>query len=627
MSVRKLSRVSADEMRELDTLLRAVFETYVPMTAAQLVKMATERDMLDKNLTVSAISLCFSSTKVGKKADLNYDRFQEAFRKMAVKKEMTYQACVQLCTGAEVKTEEVDGSIFKEADNGPTNELAAMMERRMKVERGEDIGPRVAKQGPFNMYTEYSEFTRTELKEYHKKFKAADTGGDGFIDFEELKKMMEKLGEPQTHLGLKAIMKEVDEDLDGLISLKEFLEIFRKARNGTLTIAGLEKLAQSINVDEVGVKGAKSFFEQKMKEANSGSEFEKDILAEREAAKQKADDDKKRRADFKSRQSNFGGSTKDVNKAAAPAAGAAGGFSAADASSVAKKGLIASRQRKFGSQPAAAAGDTEGFSAANAAKEIRGGAVKANSMRFGNADTGANAGFSAVDAEKSIAKGNAAARASKFGGTAAGNAAGSAGGDDGNAFSAANAAKSIAQGSVASRASAFGGSPGAGAPGGAGAEDDEGSAFSAANAKRSIAPGSVASRLSLLNQTKAPQPDLSSPGAAAATARTLAPLAADGADDEAEAPAATKAPAAPAAEAPAAPVVDPAAAAELHARLSKYYLKYNPENMDKIAGLAEKYVDSVSKLDKQMSKKYGQSLTEFEEQESIRLKMEYELNR
>ena len=42
-----------------------------------------------------------------------------------------------------------------------------------------------------------------------------------FIDFMELKAMMEKLGEPQTHLALKAMIKEVDDDCDGQISFRE----------------------------------------------------------------------------------------------------------------------------------------------------------------------------------------------------------------------------------------------------------------------------------------------------------------------------------------------------------------------------------------------------------------------
>jgi Ca2+-binding EF-hand superfamily protein len=38
--------------------------------------------------------------------------------------------------------------------------------------------------------------------------------------------MMEKLGVPQTHLCLKAMIKEVDEDFDGKISFREVLACF-----------------------------------------------------------------------------------------------------------------------------------------------------------------------------------------------------------------------------------------------------------------------------------------------------------------------------------------------------------------------------------------------------------------
>ena len=48
-----------------------------------------------------------------------------------------------------------------------------------------------------------------------------DTGKDKFIDFEELKHMMEKLGVPQTHLALKEMIREVDEDKDSKISFRE----------------------------------------------------------------------------------------------------------------------------------------------------------------------------------------------------------------------------------------------------------------------------------------------------------------------------------------------------------------------------------------------------------------------
>lgn len=48
-----------------------------------------------------------------------------------------------------------------------------------------------------------------------------DEGRDGFLDLLELKRMMEKLGAPQTHLGLKSMIKEVDEDDDSRISFRE----------------------------------------------------------------------------------------------------------------------------------------------------------------------------------------------------------------------------------------------------------------------------------------------------------------------------------------------------------------------------------------------------------------------
>ena len=47
---------------------------------------------------------------------------------------------------------------------------------------------------------------------------------DKSLNFNELKIMMEKLGIPQTHLGLKEMIKQVDEDQDGKISFREVEE-------------------------------------------------------------------------------------------------------------------------------------------------------------------------------------------------------------------------------------------------------------------------------------------------------------------------------------------------------------------------------------------------------------------
>merc|ERR1711915_1130744 len=131
------------------------------------------------------------------------------------------------------------------------------------IDGGTVVQPRYVKT---SVYTEFTEFTRKEIKEYEKKFKMYNESGSGTISLNELKTMMEKLQAPQTHLGLKAMIKEVDEDDDGAISFREFLIIFRKAAAGELDLeSGLGQLATltEIDVDEVGVGGAKTFFEAK----------------------------------------------------------------------------------------------------------------------------------------------------------------------------------------------------------------------------------------------------------------------------------------------------------------------------------------------------------------------------
>ena len=49
---------------------------------------------------------------------------------------------------------------------------------------------------------------------------------------EELKLMMEKLGAPQTHLALKNMMKEVDEDQDSQMNFREVSLRFTRQLKG-----------------------------------------------------------------------------------------------------------------------------------------------------------------------------------------------------------------------------------------------------------------------------------------------------------------------------------------------------------------------------------------------------------
>ncbi|XP_037334663.1 EF-hand domain-containing protein D1 [Pungitius pungitius] len=184
-------------------------------------------------------------------------------------------------------------------------ELSAVLTRRQDINDG-NAASRPTR--VFNPYTEFKEFSRKQIKDMEAMFKRYDTGRDGFIDLMELKLMMEKLGAPQTHLGLKNMIKEVDEDFDGKLSYREFLLIFRRAAAGELQEeSGLMALARlsEINVSTEGVMGAKDFFEAKVQALSLGSKFEAEIQEEKEERKRQEVDKKQRQAAFKQLQSAF----------------------------------------------------------------------------------------------------------------------------------------------------------------------------------------------------------------------------------------------------------------------------------------------------------------------------------
>ncbi|XP_076832203.1 EF-hand domain-containing protein D1 isoform X2 [Brachyhypopomus gauderio] len=135
-----------------------------------------------------------------------------------------------------------------------------------------------------------------------------DSGRDGFIDLMELKMMMEKLGAPQTHLGLKSMIQEVDEDYDGKLSYREFLLIFRRAAAGELREeSGLMALARlsEISVSAEGVRSARDFFEAKAQVLSVRSTFEAELREEQEEKKRMEEERKRRHVAFKELQSAF----------------------------------------------------------------------------------------------------------------------------------------------------------------------------------------------------------------------------------------------------------------------------------------------------------------------------------
>eukprot|EP00935_MAST-01C_sp_MAST-1C-sp1_P001630 g1630.t1 len=89
-------------MAALHGSLEGMFHKYkdgAGITVTGCQKFAVETGLLDDKLTVSEVQMIFAGVKLGK--ELNYDRFQEAVRKMAQKKEITYQELIQMASGAE----------------------------------------------------------------------------------------------------------------------------------------------------------------------------------------------------------------------------------------------------------------------------------------------------------------------------------------------------------------------------------------------------------------------------------------------------------------------------------------------------------------------------------------------
>lgn len=87
-----------------------------------------------------------------------------------------------------------------------------------------------------------------------------------------------------------------------------FFLLFRKAKAGELeTESGLGQLARltEINVDEVGVNGAKTFFEAKIDQQMRSNKFHDEIRQEQEERRREEQEKITRRAQFQQRAAIF----------------------------------------------------------------------------------------------------------------------------------------------------------------------------------------------------------------------------------------------------------------------------------------------------------------------------------
>lgn len=211
------------------------------------------------------------------------------------------------------------------------NQLSEILARRKRINTGREPAPcrsemsqesknlHTKMQGNFNPYTAFPNLSRKQVKEYEKTFKDYDTGSKGFLDIEDVKKMMEFVGKPQTHLQIKKLMSEsLEKEDSGIVSAHPpqtlsffgFLSLFENPDNledENSIVAGMKDMMKQNEVDvhETGVSGAKNFFAAKINAQSQGNKAAKEIRKEQEERKVKAEEEKQRKSDFKARMAKF----------------------------------------------------------------------------------------------------------------------------------------------------------------------------------------------------------------------------------------------------------------------------------------------------------------------------------
>lgn len=186
-----------------------------------------------------------------------------------------------------------------------SKELADKLQRRNQINDGTLVGSqRVIEKEQF-IYRDFPEFSTTQVMDLQGRFTAIDTDKDGGIRLDDLKKLLENLGEPQTHFTLRNVLKEFNIDKENDISFRDFLKVLRRLKIGKMDDFSSMIQQQSIEVHEVGVSGAKSFFEAKQKQVLHSSAVDAQLRANQEAMRKAREEEEARKKQFKERIANF----------------------------------------------------------------------------------------------------------------------------------------------------------------------------------------------------------------------------------------------------------------------------------------------------------------------------------
>lgn len=151
-------------------------------------------------------------------------------------------------------------------------------------------------------HPEYSEDELNKLFQLFCRYAEPKTK-KGHISLDSFKKLLEALELTQTHLEAKETYDKAAKD--GKISLDEFMKLVKDltAKTGKINLDLVVKLAaqEEVNVDDVGVGGAKRFFEAKARILEVGDAAYRAF----EDKKKEEEERKKRQEEFKKKREQF----------------------------------------------------------------------------------------------------------------------------------------------------------------------------------------------------------------------------------------------------------------------------------------------------------------------------------
>lgn len=216
MAGRKISNVSEQERSAAEAAMTEIFSQFAEgdtLSEAGLKRFAAEADT---GVDEAQVGLIFQAVKVGRKPGLNFERFKEAVRKIAMEKESTYHELVQ---GASMKLNAIADGADGEGGTGDDDESNGL--------------------------------TDAQLAAYASAFKSVDKDQSGAVDSAELGTILKSLGEDASEDACTKMLAELDIDGDGQVSFDEFVLMMAKRNGKSVNSAAKAKIAAAKRLSQV----------------------------------------------------------------------------------------------------------------------------------------------------------------------------------------------------------------------------------------------------------------------------------------------------------------------------------------------------------------------------------------